>query len=103
MKYLILDCGKIIEALEECHRSGMMHQVFGGCNNQKDALVECLHNQRLDVQKEHYLKAKEKRKAILEKWRKIEEEEYGKDKYLKKVVEVKKAQRQSPQAAAASE
>lgn len=103
MRYSILGCGKIIEALEECHRSGMMHQVFGGCNNQKEALVECLHSQRMDVQKEHFLKAKEKRKAMLEKWKKLEEEEYGKDNYLKKVSEVKRAQRQAPQTPATTE
>lgn len=62
-----------------------MHQVFGGCNNQKSALVECLHADTVERRRSHLKATAEKRNAMKKRWKEIEEEEYGKDGYLKEV------------------
>lgn len=77
-------CGDLIEALEECHRQGYISKIFGSCNNFKDELTKCLKSERLDRSRENSLKAIEKRKKIEQRWKQMEEEEYGKDAYLKK-------------------
>lgn len=67
----------------------MMGQVFGACNNQKQNLVECLHAERMDRQKRHLEKSIERRKAINNRWKEMEEEEYGPGGYLKEVQKKK--------------
>lgn len=85
-----LDCGKLIEALEECHRLGMTDRIFGACNNQKDALVKCLRKDRYARQKEHMQESVKRSKEMKEKWKKMDEEEYGPGGYLREVEQKKK-------------
>lgn len=62
-----------------------MHQVFGGCNNQKSALVDCLHEDTMERRRSHLKATAAKRNAIKKRWKEIDEEEYGPGGYLKEV------------------
>ncbi|KAG7880651.1 hypothetical protein KL905_002625 [Ogataea polymorpha] len=82
------ECEDLIDALEECHRTNFLEKAFGKCNIVKQDLTNCLHESRLAAERE---KIKEKRKKAKEfemKKKKLEEEEYGKNAYLKKVIEI---------------
>ncbi|VEU20403.1 DEKNAAC101384 [Brettanomyces naardenensis] len=81
------ECEDIIQALEECHKQGFMAKAFGKCTPVKQQLSMCLHETRMAEQRKKILQQREKIKSFEQKKKKLFEEEYGKDGYLKKVVE----------------
>lgn len=87
--HFFLGCGDLIQLLEKCHRTNIMHQVFGGCNNQKNALVDCLHADTVERRRSHLKATTIKRNALEKRWKEMEEEEYGPGGYLKQVRDVK--------------
>ncbi|RUP49708.1 cytochrome c oxidase biogenesis protein Cmc1 like-domain-containing protein [Jimgerdemannia flammicorona] len=66
-------CIKYIQALEECHRSGFFNKYFGGCNDLKLKLNECLRAERIARRDENRAKARAKRAKIREIWKEMEE------------------------------
>lgn len=65
-------------------------KIMGMCNFEKDELNKCLHYTRIEDSKERIRVSRERAK-VLEKIRKQrEEEEYGKNGYLRKVVELER-------------
>ncbi len=86
-------CVDYIEALEKCHQQEYLKRCFGICNNQKEALSKCLHEARLETQKHLILKSREKQKGFRESWKKMDEEAYGEEEFLKKLLQREKAKR----------
>ncbi|CAK9442371.1 uncharacterized protein LODBEIA_P61140 [Lodderomyces beijingensis] len=81
-------CDKLMDALEECHRQEFLKQCLGLCNFEKDQLTKCLHFTRVNDSKERIKRNRDKQ-AKWEAAKKLrEEEEYGKNGYLKKVIEL---------------
>lgn len=58
--------------------------MFGICNNEKDALTECLKKASFQAKKHAILKNKEKRDILDSKWKQFDEEE--EDKILKIIL-----------------
>ncbi|KAG7664053.1 uncharacterized protein J8A68_002431 [[Candida] subhashii] len=81
-------CEKLMDALEECHRQEFVKQLLGSCNFEKDQLSNCLHYTRVHDSHERIRQSREKKKKFEEKLKRNEEELYGKDGYLKKVIEL---------------
>ncbi|KAH3668950.1 hypothetical protein OGAPHI_002705 [Ogataea philodendri] len=69
-------------------RSGFVEKAFGKCNVAKQELTNCLHESRLAKERDQILMKRKKTKEFELKRKKLEEEEYGKNAYLKKVVEL---------------
>ncbi|RKP32679.1 UPF0287-domain-containing protein [Metschnikowia bicuspidata] len=90
-------CEKLMEALEQCHNQVFLKQLMGLCNFEKDELSKCLHVTRMEQSKAHIKATRDKQKAIQKTLRKEEEEVYGKNNYLKKVVELETQKRQGRQ------
>lgn len=67
-----------------------MHRAFGSCNNQKEELTQCLHQERVQRERQNMIKSLEKRKKLTQRWKEMEEEEYGPGGYLRQVVQQKK-------------
>ena len=84
-------CDKLMDALEECHRQEFLKQCLGMCNFEKEQLIKCLHYQRVEDSKLRILETREKRKNWELKKKQAEEEAYGKNGYLKKVLEAEVA------------
>lgn len=83
-----------MDALEECHKKEFLKQALGMCNFEKDELSKCLHLTRLEDSKERIRLSKLKMKEAAERRKKIEEDTYGKNGYLKKVIEIEAKKRQ---------
>ncbi|GMM37595.1 Cmc2 protein [Saccharomycopsis crataegensis] len=81
------DCEYYIQALNECHKAEFVKKAFGLCNVPKDNLSKCLHETRIAQSIADLQERRNKRKVTEEKWKKMKEEEYGKDMKLKKVIE----------------
>lgn len=81
-------CEKLMDALEECHRKEFLKQAMGLCNFEKNELTKCLHLTRVEDAKERIRISREKQKAVEEKRKRAEEETYGKNGYLRKVIEM---------------
>ncbi|KAL6937841.1 hypothetical protein ACO0RG_004365 [Hanseniaspora osmophila] len=92
-------CYDLIQALNECHQKEYYKRALGLCNVEKDALSKCLHDARLEGTKYAINKNKEKRKRLEEKWKKMQEEQYGEDMFLKKLLQKKIAERDGKVAA----
>ena len=58
------------------------------CNFEKDELSKCLHMTRVEDARERIRLSQERQKAVKERQKRIEEEKYGKNGYLKKVIEI---------------
>ncbi|PVH16835.1 uncharacterized protein CXQ87_004391 [Candidozyma duobushaemuli] len=86
-------CEKLMDALEECHKAEFLKKAMGMCNFEKDELTKCLHVQRTEDAKQRIIQSREKQKAFHEQQRKREEELYGKNGYLKKVIEMEASKR----------
>lgn len=84
-------CDKLMDALEECHRQEFLKQCLGMCNFEKEQLIQCLDYQRVEDSKLRILETREKRKNWELKKKQAEEEAYGKNGYLKKVLEAEAA------------
>ncbi|CCD25244.1 Cmc2p NDAI_0E04270 [Naumovozyma dairenensis CBS 421] len=80
-------CLDFIEALDKCHKKEYYKRIFGLCNNEKDALSQCLKEASLETKKKAIKQNREKRAQLDAKWKKIDEEEYGQDTILKKIIE----------------
>ncbi|SGZ46729.1 CIC11C00000002533 [Sungouiella intermedia] len=87
-------CEKLMDALEECHKKEFLKQALGMCNFEKDELSKCLHLTRVEDSKERIRLSRQRQKEVLERQKKIEEETYGKNGYLKKVIEMEAKKRQ---------
>lgn len=75
-----------MKALDECHAQGLMATTLGTCNKLSAEVNLCLKAERRDRQRILLDTAREKRRQVEQRWKGIEEEEYGKDGYLKAVV-----------------
>lgn len=73
------------------------------CNNEKEALSQCLHEARMSGERRYIRESREKKKVTEAKWKKIEEEEYGEDAILKKIIQRQVAKKQQEQALEKSE
>ncbi|KAH3902612.1 Cmc2p SCDLUD_000192 [Saccharomycodes ludwigii] len=86
-------CYDLIQALDKCHQSEFYKRAFGLCNNEKEALSKCLHEARVEGTKSYIKKRREEKKIIEAKWKKVEEEEFGEDAILKKILQKQLAKR----------
>jgi COX assembly protein 2 len=75
-----------MDALEECHRKEFLQKALGMCNFEKDEVAKCLHYVRTNDAKDKIRVSREKMKKQEEKRKCAEEELYGKNGYLKKVL-----------------
>lgn len=80
-------CGQLMDALEKCHEAQFAQQILGMCNFEKDELVKCLHHQRVGDARQRARESQEKQRELLQRRKQHEEELYGKNGYLKKVIE----------------
>lgn len=80
--YLDPACYDFIQALDKCHQKAYYKRILGICNNEKEALSQCLKQASLENKKKAIIESKSKRTVIEDKWKKIDEEEYGEDKVL---------------------
>ncbi|ODV58816.1 Cmc2p ASCRUDRAFT_27578, partial [Ascoidea rubescens DSM 1968] len=81
-------CAPYIKALNECHNSSFFVKMLGLCNDPKEALNKCLHKTRVDQSVEKLNERKLKHKKVEERWRQMEEEEYGENLRLKKIIDI---------------
>lgn len=86
-----------MDALEECHRKEFLSQALGMCNFEKDELSKCLHTTRVEDAKTRIRARLEKQRAAEEQRKKIEEDTYGKNGYLRKVIEIEAKKREKGQ------
>lgn len=84
-----------MQALEDCHNTNFVKQLMGLCNFEKDELNKCLHVTRVEDSKARIRVTRDKQKDFFKKVREQEEEEtYGKNGYLRKVLEAQKGQKE---------
>lgn len=62
-------CGDIIEALHQCHQSGLWTYYTGGCNDIRRELDRCLHAERITRSSAHVKQSRQKRKELEKIWR----------------------------------
>lgn len=60
-------------ALEECHERGFLWKSMGMCNGAKEALSACLRAERRKRQDNNRSKSENKKDAIRQKWKEIDE------------------------------
>lgn len=65
-----------------------MNKVLGSCNEAAEALNKCLRAERKERAGAHLIRSRENRKKVEERWKKMEEEEFGPGGYLKQVLEL---------------
>lgn len=82
---LSIACHEFIEALNKCHQKQFYKRMFGVCNNEKDALTECLKRASFEAKKHAIIKNKEKRDILESKWKQFDDDE--EDKILKIILE----------------
>lgn len=82
------NCEDLIDALEECHKSPYLETMIGKCSDIKVQLAACIHENRLAHDREKILQRREANKKLEMNKKKREEEEWGENGYLKKVVEL---------------
>lgn len=80
-------CASLMDALEECHRQEFLKKALGMCNFEKDELSKCLHHTRVSSQNDRIRESRLKQKKYEERKKKEQEELYGKNNILKKVIE----------------
>ncbi|KAJ0121390.1 UPF0287-domain-containing protein [Diaporthe amygdali] len=66
-------CEDLMTALEECHERGFLWKSMGMCNSAKESLSACLRAERRKRQDTNRNKSQEKRDAIRQKWKEIDE------------------------------
>lgn len=81
------NCEDLIDQLEECHKSPFYETFLGKCSDIKIQLSKCLHDNRLANDRMKIIERREKNKSLELKKKQREEEEWGENGYLKKVVE----------------
>lgn len=80
-------CEELMDALEACHRQEFLKQALGMCNFEKNELTKCLHHTRVEDSKDKIRESRMKQKKFEQMRKKNEEEIYGKNSYLKKMIE----------------
>lgn len=80
-------CEKLMDALEECHRQEFLKKALGMCNFEKEELTKCLHYTRVNDANDRIRQSKEKQKKFEQRRKESEEELYGKNNYLKRMIE----------------
>lgn len=80
-------CEQLMDALEECHRKEFVMKAMGLCNFEKDEVAKCLHYIRTNDAKDRIMVSREKTRKQELKRKQNEEELYGKNGYLKKMIE----------------
>lgn len=86
-------CESLMDALEECHRQEFLKQALGLCNFEKDELSKCIHHTRIHDANERIRRTRERQKEYEKRRRAREEEVYGKNNYLKKMIEQEAAKK----------
>lgn len=66
-----------MSALEECHSRSFISKVFGGCNDLKRQVNECLAAERAKKSKKNRETGQEKRARIEAVWKKMDEGDYS--------------------------
>ncbi len=66
-----IECGVIMDQLNECHKS-FLRKYLGGCNSLKDDLTLCLRRERKERQKANAQLARERRKRVEAGWKEVE-------------------------------
>ncbi|KAI9484766.1 hypothetical protein BDB00DRAFT_853676 [Zychaea mexicana] len=66
-------CLHAIQALDECHRAGLLNRFSGACNSTKAKLDECLKEEFLIVRAQNKAKATAKRAKLEKVWKEMEE------------------------------
>lgn len=94
-------CYDFIQALDKCHQKAYYKRILGICNNEKEALSQCLKQASMENKKKAIIESKSKRSVIEEKWKKIDEEEYGEDKVLEILMNRMREKKENAAAAAA--
>lgn len=85
-------CEGLMDALEECHRQEFLKKALGMCNFEKEELSKCLRYTRVNDANDRIREQREKQKRFEKKRKESEEVLYGKNNYLKKMIE-KEAQK----------
>ncbi|BGP34569.1 hypothetical protein JCM10296v2_006391 [Rhodotorula toruloides] len=67
-------CTEVMQALKQCHDANPWMKFAGACNSQKHALNMCLREERLERTRKNQEAAKEKRKAVEQRWKELEDE-----------------------------
>ena len=76
-----------MDALEECHRNNFVKRAMGTCNFEKAELTKCLHYVRVEDSKDRIRVAREKERKREQRIKENQEQLYGKNNYLKKMIE----------------
>ncbi|POY76287.1 hypothetical protein BMF94_0482 [Rhodotorula taiwanensis] len=63
-----------MKALQQCHAQYPYLKFVGACNDQKHALNACLRQERLERTRKNSDAAREKRRAVEERWKEIDAE-----------------------------
>jgi len=87
--YLVYNtaCSSLMRALEECQKKGFINKALGRCSSLRQELNICLDQTTQARRRRKIIRKKAERKKFEEKKKQMYEEEYGKDGYLKKVIE----------------
>ncbi|VUG16616.1 DEBR0S1_21286g1_1 [Brettanomyces bruxellensis] len=80
-------CSSLMRALDECQKKGFINKALGRCSSLRQELNMCLDQTTQARRRRKIIRKKAERKKFEEKKKKMFEEEYGKDGYLKKVIE----------------
>lgn len=94
--HFYLACYDFIQALDKCHQKAYYKRILGICNNEKEALSQCLKQASLENKKKAIIESKSKRTIIEDKWKKIDEEEYGEDKVLEILMQRMREKKAAP-------
>ncbi|CAK7891314.1 COX assembly mitochondrial protein 2 [[Candida] anglica] len=80
-------CEKLMDALEECHRIEFVRKLMGMCNFEKDEVAKCLQYVRYQEARERVIASRAKAKVTDQKRKENQDDLYGKNGYLKKMIE----------------
>jgi len=67
-------CSDVIAALHECHKSSLWTYYTGGCNDIRNQMNKCLHQERLDRSAKHVKEGVKKRKELEKRWKQMDAE-----------------------------
>lgn len=81
-------CIEFIDALEACHKEKFYKKFFGYCNFEKNQLSKCLHFSRISDLRSKVKKTLKKEKLDKEELKKTDELYYGKNCYLKEIMDL---------------
>ncbi|KAL9937936.1 hypothetical protein V8E36_003481 [Tilletia maclaganii] len=67
-------CGRLIQALSECHERGLYARMTGECNSIKNELNQCLRAERLERTQRNNASGRERREKKEQVWKEIDED-----------------------------